>query len=78
PNPFKSDVKIKYLINQTSNIQIQITDVIGKTIANYDQGKKEPGLHEFDVHAGSLPKGIYFFTIKTDSKNFTEKLIKTE
>lgn len=78
PNPFKSDVKIKYLINQTSNIQIQITDVIGKTIANYDQGKKEAGLHEFDVHAGSLPKGIYFFTIKTDSKNFTEKLIKTE
>lgn len=78
PNPFKSDVKIKYMINQSSQIKIQITDVLGKTIAIYDQGRKEYGLHEFDLPLGSLPKGIYFYTIKTDTKSISDKLIKTE
>ncbi len=83
PNPFTNDITIRYAINMDSPVKIIITDVLGKQIAVYDQGKKERGSHEFVWNSKSkngqvVPSGVYFYTLKAGDQIFKDKIIKQE
>ncbi|MBK6523796.1 MAG: T9SS type A sorting domain-containing protein [Sphingobacteriaceae bacterium] len=83
PNPFNNDVTIRYAINTASPIKIIFTDVLGKQIAVYDQGKKERGSHEFiwnskNKNGQTLPNGVYFYTLKAGDQTFKDKIIKQD
>ncbi len=78
PNPFTTDVSIKYMMNLPGEVLIEITDLLGRVMVKHNEGKKDSGLHDYTLKGNQLPKGIYLLTIKSNGSSYTEKLIKTE
>ncbi len=83
PNPFTNEVKIKYLIGESMPINIEITDVLGKTILSQSEGKKDAGMNEFNwsgknKNGQAVPNGIYFYNIKAGNHSFKDKIIKQD
>lgn len=76
PNPFNNSVSIHYLINNTSDVTIEISDLLGKKIFASREGKKETGVHEFIWNANSLIAGVYFYKISAGSLQYEGKIIK--
>ncbi len=57
-------------LNTVENINVEITDITGKTIYSSDVNSKTT---KIDISA--QPKGIYFLKIKSDSQTISEKII---
>ena len=78
PNPFNPSTTIRFSIPQTSNIKIEIYDVLGnlvKTLIDYNL--YEPGSYEvvwngLDNRGKIVSSGIYF--TKMQSGNFTQTM----
>ncbi len=71
PNPFKNSTTIKYVLNETEEINIDVYDVLGKNIAHLYNGKQEKGNHE--IEWDTKTKGMYLCRITYN--NQTEIII---
>lgn len=77
PNPFNSSTKIKYKINEVTNVIIKLIDINGKIIIIQKSKKQNPGFYEIDLNYEyyNLSTGIYFIELEIE-KGF-KKVIKT-
>ncbi len=71
PNPAKSIVTINAASNEL--ITIVFTDMLGNIIL---QEFNRIGNSETEINIENLPKGIYFVTAKTATKQYVSKLVK--
>jgi hypothetical protein len=78
PNPFNASSIICYQLPKQENVSLTISDVLGRTIMNLDQGDKSAGMHNISIEGNSLSKGIYFYTLKVDGISLTKKMVITE
>ena len=81
PNPFNDFISFQYNINETANVTIEITDVIGKLIMTSNLGKQTEGYHNWewkssDLNGNKVPAGIYFYKIKANDFSCEGKIIK--
>lgn len=67
PNPFNSSTLINYTINEPADVEILITDMLGKKLLVF-ANKQTQGKHTFELDAQrlQLAKGIYVIGIKTN------------
>jgi spore germination protein YaaH len=67
PNPFNSSTLINYSIHESTNVEVYITDMLGKRIEVFNN-KQTKGKHtlELDAQHLQLAKGIYVIGIKTN------------
>ena len=75
PNPFNPSTKIKYSVPQTSQVQIEVFDVLGKEIETLLNKEKPAGTYELTWNAGTLPSGVYFYQLRSGSFVDTKKMI---
>ncbi len=78
PNPFDHSFSLRYNLNQSSDVSVEITDVVGRKVASYDLGKQSDGSHTWDwdakgVNAGD---GVYFYRLKANNFTYVNKVIK--
>lgn len=59
PNPFASKLTIRYMLQQSTRIQIRLTDVWGRVIHSFTPGFQAVGEYRTSWDTGSLPSGIY-------------------
>lgn len=78
PNPFNALSIISYQLPKQENVSLTISDVLGRTIMNLDQGDKSAGMHNISIDGNSLSKGVYFYTLNVDGISLTKKMIITE
>jgi hypothetical protein len=83
PNPFNNSVTIHYLLNQSSDVSIEITDLIGRKICSYNLGKETDGSHDWvwdgkDTKGNKTSAGIYFYKLKANEFTFESKIIKKD
>lgn len=80
PNPFNNTVSLRYGLNQTCSVSVEITDLIGKKIAYYDLGKQAEGQHtwDWDGKGTQATAGIYFYRLKANNFIYQNKLLKQE
>lgn len=75
PNPVSDVVKIKYRIPGTDLVDLRIFDHSGKLVKSLVNESKEAGIYQVSFSAGSLPAGVYFYTLKagnfSETKRFT-------
>ena len=67
PNPFNSSTLINYKINEPADVEISITDMLGKKLVILSN-KQNKGKQTFELDAQrfQLAKGIYVIGIKTN------------
>lgn len=73
PNPFQGETLIEYHLDEKSNLQVIITDQVGKVILSKKEKNKPEGIHEFIWQAPI--QGIYFISIITDQGKTYKTLI---
>jgi len=76
PNPFNGQTTIKYSINKSRFIKLEIYNSLGQLVYLEDFGRVNPGEHSFlwagkNIQNNAVSTGIYFYRIK-----FGEKLSK--
>ena len=77
PNPFSDRVNIEYTITQRSDIDIIISDISGKIIAQPVQAVTHgKGKYTFNYNASKLKPGVYYCIIQSGDKKQTLKLVK--
>jgi len=66
PNPFNSTVNVRLAVPQLATVQVSVYDIMGREVANLNQGVLTAGTHELSWHAtGSA--GIYFVRASTSN-----------
>ena len=71
PNPFNPSTTIEFSIPQTSNVSIQVYNVIGELVASLVNQSLDAGYHRFNFNASNLPSGTYVYQLKANGENGT-------
>src|SRR5690606_19917980 len=75
PNPAKSITSIPFRIESSGNVEINLYDVQGKFIRTLVKGNYPAGTHSAEINLSGLPKGIYFYQLKSQKFVQSKKLI---
>jgi hypothetical protein len=75
PNPFSSVTQIDFTVTKTSDVTFTVTDLLGKVVYSENKDNTLAGKHSIYFNAGSLSKGVYFYTISTGSQKVTNKMV---
>jgi len=75
PNPAASQTDIIYTLSKSSNVSIEVINILGENIRTVYLGKQTEGLKKYELKMESECAGIYFIKLKTDKAGQTIKLI---
>jgi hypothetical protein len=76
PNPSTNFTTITYeLENPSDNVKLELYDVSGKRILILEEGTKGPGQHKLIVYTKKLNSGIYYYSLISEQKRLTMKMV---
>ncbi len=78
PNPFNPSTTIKYSISQSSNVQINIFNLLGQKVETLFDGCRNAGEYSVLWNASEVPSGVYFAKLNSEmnSKSLKMMLLK--
>lgn len=78
PNPFVTSAEVSIRMEQSNSVQIDIIDIAGKVVSTLYEGKKEGGIHHFQVDASKIGAAnrILIVRLKVGEKVFTRNLVQ--
>ncbi|MBA3665123.1 MAG: CotH kinase family protein [Bacteroidetes bacterium] len=76
PNPFANAVSIQFSVQQTSNIKIELFNLLGEKVMLIHNEKRVAGDYRQDVSTAHLTEGTYFLRMDIDGKSSYKKIIK--
>ncbi len=75
PNPAGSNVNVSYSIKTFSDIEINLTDMLGNTIVLLEKGSKDAGTYSSEYDANDLINGIYMVNLVTNEGVISKQLV---
>ncbi len=75
PNPVKNTTDISFELANPAEVDIEITDMTGRTVLTIHNGNMAAGKHNTTVNTESLESGVYFYTLKAGSFVETKRMI---
>ena len=70
PNPFNPVTSIEYQLSITSEVELDVYDLLGKKIITLVSERKPPGTYRIEWNAEDLASGIYLYRLRAG--NYTE------
>jgi len=67
PNPFNPSSKIRYALPFSSNVKIEIFNILGEKIKELVNEQKNIGFYEVNFNTNGLASGVYFYMIEAKS-----------
>lgn len=74
PNPFNPSTTIKFDINKSSFVKLNIYDIQGKLIKTLFEGNINPGIYKTEWNAEGNASGIYVYTIEADGFKIAKRM----
>ena len=83
PNPFNPQTRFNYTLPESGNIELGVYDAVGRRIYAFYNGYQQAGSHNalwtgVDQNYNSVPSGIYFYRLKTETTTITKKMVLTK
>jgi hypothetical protein len=75
PNPFNPTTQINYQIPVSSEVSLNVYDMLGREVATLVQGKVSAGEHTVQFDASDLSSGMYIYRIKSGKNVQTRKMM---
>ncbi|MBK5284358.1 MAG: T9SS type A sorting domain-containing protein [Bacteroidia bacterium] len=75
PNPMSQNGFADYVLNQNSNVDIEMYDIKGTLIKSEKLGKLASGLHRYGFDAGNLNNGTYFLVVRAGNDKATGRFV---
>ncbi|MFN0151105.1 MAG: T9SS type A sorting domain-containing protein [bacterium] len=81
PNPFRSDVALRYSLSGTTRVRLAIFDVSGRLVANLVDGVRGHGEHRVfwdgrDARGIATPPGVYVMRLSGGSGEVSRKIVR--
>jgi len=74
PNPFNPQTRIRFTLNQASDVELKIYDSAGRLVETLISGQRSAGVHEPVFNGSGLASGVYFYQLIIDEKTETKKM----
>ncbi|MCH8033439.1 MAG: T9SS type A sorting domain-containing protein [Bacteroidetes bacterium] len=75
PNPFNPSTKIKFVIPNSSFVNLKVYNVLGKEAATLVNEERPAGSYELEFDASSLASGVYLYRLQAGDFIETKKMI---
>ncbi len=75
PNPFNPTTTIGYALSQTSEVTLEVYNVIGQLVSRTELGRQEAGEHAVDFDGASLSSGVYLYRISAGTVSQMKKMV---
>ena len=77
PNPVKNELNIELGLTEQATVEVFITDVLGKTVAQITNKESNAGTSNYKLNTMNIKNGIYLLNIVTNNSRQVKKLIVT-
>ena len=78
PNPFNTDTRINYNIQNPDMVTLKIYNIAGKEVATLINQHQEPGSYTVHFDASKLKSGIYVYKLQAGDFSMTKKMALTK
>jgi hypothetical protein len=80
PNPFNAETRISFDLPNSSDISLDVYDVLGRRIRTLTSGKREAGHYSItwngkDDSGNNVTSGMYFYRLRTAESDLTGKMV---
>jgi hypothetical protein len=75
PNPFNPVTTISFQIPFNSFISLKIYDITGEEVKTLVSENLSAGKYNYQLDAGSLPSGVYFYRLQSENFSSTKKMM---
>ncbi|MFC2134001.1 T9SS type A sorting domain-containing protein [Bacteroidota bacterium] len=75
PNPFNPTTNINYSLSKDGYVSLKVYDILGKEVATLVNEDNYAGQHTVSFDGSNLSSGIYIYTLQTNSKAVTQKML---
>lgn len=76
PNPFRTEVAIRYQVPVTCDVSVTVTDVYGRVVKILADQEQKPGSYSVTLAGDDLPAGYYICNLNAGTFFRTLKLVK--
>ncbi|NOR45037.1 MAG: T9SS type A sorting domain-containing protein [Candidatus Delongbacteria bacterium] len=75
PNPFNPTTTISFSIPSMQDVKLSVFNSNGQLVKELINGVVNAGMHSSTFNAENLNSGIYFYTLQTDGKKLSNKML---
>ncbi len=75
PNPFNPTTQIRFDLGESSDVQIEVFNVMGQRVAMLFSGYQSAGSHSVAFDATSLASGVYMYRLTTPNAVITKSMM---
>jgi hypothetical protein len=75
PNPFNPSTVIRYALPLASNVQLELYDVVGRSVSVLINGDQPAGYHTYTLRADRLASGVYFYRLRAGDYVETKRMV---
>ncbi|MCD6162750.1 MAG: T9SS type A sorting domain-containing protein [candidate division Zixibacteria bacterium] len=75
PNPFNAFASINYSLAKTSNISVEVYDILGKKVETLASTIQPAGSYQINWNANEHPSGVYFCRLSIDDNSSVKKVV---
>jgi hypothetical protein len=77
PNPVQDEVTITFEVNETTQANLSITDIVGRKLITIIDGQLPNGTYTYVENLGSLERGLYLVTLTNENgETKVSKIVK--
>lgn len=74
PNPFNPTTQIEYSLTRTSDVTLEVFNMLGQRVGLLVSDIQGPGNYTVNFDATNLPSGSYLYRLTTDNKILNKKM----
>ncbi|MFQ5870132.1 MAG: T9SS type A sorting domain-containing protein [Candidatus Zixiibacteriota bacterium] len=75
PNPFNAATTIDYQLPISSEVRLEIFNVLGQKVATLVVGRQEPGYRSVSWDASAVSSGLYFYRLTAGEYTETKRMV---
>ncbi|MFZ4620209.1 MAG: T9SS type A sorting domain-containing protein [Bacteroidota bacterium] len=75
PNPFNPSTTIVYSVDHAGPVRLDIVNILGQHVGTLVDQFQNEGVHRTSFSAAHLASGIYFYTLQSDRRLITKKML---
>ena len=77
PNPAQQSASIRYMLFESGNVELRLTDAAGRIVQHERLGSKPVGEHVFQFNLEALADGLYLIHLNTPEGHAVHKVLKS-
>jgi len=75
PNPFNPATTIRFGVPHVAEVNIEVFDILGRTVATVATGVWQPGVHSVVWDCAGCPSGMYVLRLQTEDRVMLRKML---